>query len=344
MKSKNYSLENILDLEKWETLQDALAEVTRLAILTVNYKGTPITKHSGCSDFCNQVRNDNELAKRCEKCDSRGGFEAVCNNHPYIYFCHYGIVDIAIPISINDKYVGAVMAGQVRLSDHGSLIQLEQLHSSPTGLSALEKSTELQRMYNQLPFLSYKRVCSISNMLFHLCNYIVEQAVNRNYLLDMYENLAFVEERFGSQPTVLQRNINNLKTSLSNAISSTYLASTDNTLYPSRDSRLYPVVEYINANRSKMVTLNEAASLIHLSPGHFSRLFSREFGQNFTTYMTHLKIEWAKQLLIKTNLSVTQISEELGFSEPGYFIKIFKREEGMTPLAYRNTMSRTYQG
>lgn len=337
MNTQNYTLEKILDLKKWETLQDSLADVTSLAILTVDYKGKPLTKHSRCNAFCRQVRMDPELSKRCEKCDSRGGFEAVCNNRPYIYLCHYGIVDIAIPISINEKYVGAVMAGQIRLSDHSSLIHLEQLHSSPTGLSILEKSPELQSMYNQLPFLSYDQVEKISDMLFHLCNYIVEQAQSRNYILSMYENLTFVESHFGSSPLVLQKNIDNLKNTLSDAINNTYIKPAAVAM-PSPDSRLYPVIEYISSNRSKIVTLNEAASLIHLSPGHFSRLFSKEFGQSFTSYVVHLKIEWAKQFLENTDLSVTQISDELGFSEPGYFIKLFKKEVQMTPLSYRSSL------
>lgn len=77
------------------------------------------------------------------------------------------------------------------------------------------------------------------------------------------------------------------------------------------------------------------AKLCHLSPSYFSRLFTKSTGENFSSYLSRTKIEWAKQLLETSDLSVAQIGEELGFQEPGYFIKQFKRFEGATPLHYR---------
>lgn len=333
---KNYSLEKILDLKKWQTLQDSLAQLTQLAILTTDYKGNPITRHSECSDFCQRVRMDEELSKRCQKCDSRGGFEAVCTNKPFIYKCHFDIVDIAIPISVNDKYIGAVMAGQIRLSDDDSSLDIEQLHISPTGMSALNKSSELQSLYNNLPVLSYEKIESISEMLFCLCNYIVDEAKNKNYLLDLYLNINASSNHNETNPLVMQQDINNIKSSLSHAISNVYIEDFVSPFVSKKDSILTPIIEYLNANRSIMLSLNEASSLVHLSPGYFSRVFSKEVGMPYTTYLMQLKLEWSKQLLEKTTLSVTQISDELGFSDPSYFIKVFKKQELVTPLLYRS--------
>lgn len=50
-------LKNILDLEKWEKLQESLALSTRLAIILVDYKGRPVTKHSQVQPFCQLVRH-----------------------------------------------------------------------------------------------------------------------------------------------------------------------------------------------------------------------------------------------------------------------------------------------
>ncbi len=333
---KNYSLEKILDLKKWQTLQDSLAQLTQLAILTIDFKGNPITRHSECSEFCRRVRTDEVLSKRCQKCDSRGGFEAVCTNKPYIYMCHFNIIDVAIPISVNDRYIGAVMAGQIRLSDPSSSLDIEQLHISPTGISALKESTELQDLYNNLPLLSYEKIEAISEMLFCLCNYIVDEAKNKNYLLDLYLNINASNPHTETNPLAMQQNINNIKSSLSHAISNVYIEDFVSPIISKKDSILSPIIEYLNANRSIMLSLNEAASLVHLSPGYFSRVFSKEVGMPYTTYLMQLKVEWSKQLLEKTTLSVTQISDELGFSDPSYFIKVFKKQELVTPLLYRS--------
>ena len=110
-----YMLDKILNIEKWQKLQDSLALITGLAIITVDYKGVPITRHSSRRDFCGHIRNNPSLFKLCQKCDSRGGLEAVRISSPYIYKCHCGIVDIAIPIIVDNQYIGAIMAGEVKI-------------------------------------------------------------------------------------------------------------------------------------------------------------------------------------------------------------------------------------
>jgi len=73
---KVLSLEKILNLENWQQIQDSLSKATKLAIITVDYKGIPITTHSCCNSFCTKVRSDPDLRALCQKCDSRAGLEA----------------------------------------------------------------------------------------------------------------------------------------------------------------------------------------------------------------------------------------------------------------------------
>ena len=84
-----------------------------------------------------------------------------------------------------------------------------------------------------------------------------------------------------------------------------------------------------------MITMNAMADLCHLSPSYFSRLFHREVGEGFTTYVNRQKVALAKQLLLETTKSIAQISQELGYLNTSHFINLFKRFEGSTPLAYR---------
>lgn len=53
----NFNLDKILDLKKWQELQDSLADVTELAIITIDYKGRPISAHSKCTPFCQKTPN-----------------------------------------------------------------------------------------------------------------------------------------------------------------------------------------------------------------------------------------------------------------------------------------------
>ncbi|MDQ0171898.1 PocR ligand-binding domain-containing protein [Paenibacillus tundrae] len=330
-------INKILDLTKWKRLQDSLATVTKLAILTVDYKGIPITSHSSCQAFCQSVRKDPELLPYCQKCDSRGGLEAVRLNEPYVYLCHFNIVDIAIPITIDGKYIGAVMAGQVKLADPEKGTDLEQIVTSKNVPMHAEKLKELQEEYDQLPVMTYEEVVKISNMLSLLCNYIVEEALNKNLLVEMFEKASGNQQSL-NLATILPgysiRNIESIKKEMTNAIADAYLKTSPNEA-ETGNPVLQPAFEYIHSHKSEQVSLKHMAELCHLSPSYFSRLFAKETGENFTTYLAKLKIKWAKQLLEITDMPVSQISDELGFNESGYFIKIFKKFEEITPALYR---------
>ena len=185
LKATDIVLSKILDLKKWQNLQDSLAIVTKLAIITINYKGEPITEHSELRPFCAKVRTDKKMSALCKKCDARAGLEAVLANQPFIYLCHSNIIDLAIPIVIDDKYIGAIMAGQVKLSDANEKFEVEQILNQR--FDEAKMSPEMKASYDTLPTLTYQEVEVASQMLFDLCNYLVEEAVNKNLLLNLYE-------------------------------------------------------------------------------------------------------------------------------------------------------------
>lgn len=338
MKNTYLNLDKILDLKKWQALQDSLAIVTKLAIITVDYKGNPITSHSSCTSFCQSVRSDPTLSKYCQKCDSRGGLEAVRTNAPYIYLCHYQIIDIAIPIIVDDKYVGAVMAGQVRLKDSKEHHELEQILSSKSSFGGNEKMDALLPAYHSMPSLSFFEIEQSSHMLSCLCNYIVEEAMNKNLILEMYEKmpLSIEKKRTSEELTGYPlENMEHLKKELSDAVTNAYIKASPEQTPAYQNPVLRPALDYIYQNKAENATQKELASLCHISPSYFSRLFTKETGENFSAYLSRLKIEWAKQLLEKTDLTITHISDELGFYEPGYFIRTFKKYEKVTPSLYR---------
>ena len=115
MSRLEYTIESVLDIPLWEKMQDRLAELTGTAIICIDIKGNPVTKHSGRTEFCSIIRENPISRKRCFRCDALAGVEAVRRGRPYVYLCHCGIVDVAVPVMVGDIYLGAVMFGQVRL-------------------------------------------------------------------------------------------------------------------------------------------------------------------------------------------------------------------------------------
>lgn len=106
MARHNLDLSSLLDIPLWEQVQDQLAEFTGTAIITIDYKGNPITKHSCRTEFCSVIRENPIFRKRCYRCDALAGLEAVRLGRPYIYLCHCGIVDVAVPVLVGDRYLG----------------------------------------------------------------------------------------------------------------------------------------------------------------------------------------------------------------------------------------------
>ncbi|MNO24464.1 Bifunctional transcriptional activator/DNA repair enzyme AdaA [compost metagenome] len=344
MMQSKYDLKSIIDLEKWHALQDSLSLVTQMAIITVDYKGVPVTRHSHCQSFCQAVRKDKELSSYCQKCDARGGLEAVRLNEPYVYLCHFNILDIAIPITVDNQYAGAVMAGQVRLADNDGS-RLEQIVTRPASPESAGTFAALRQEYEQLPVMPYAQVVTIAEMLSHLCNYIVEEASRKNEIMDLYRQTL-------TAPTVdilPNRSPGDSACPTLQAVqqelsgSSAFIQSGGgSSIFPAipavscSNPTLQPAFDYINSHKHENYSLEAMARLCHISPSYFSRLFVQESGENFSAYVSRLKIEWAKQLLETTGLSVNQISDQLSFCDAGYFIKIFKKYEQRTPAAYRS--------
>ncbi|MBR1722480.1 MAG: helix-turn-helix transcriptional regulator, partial [Treponema sp.] len=94
--------------------------------------------------------------------------------------------------------------------------------------------------------------------------------------------------------------------------------------------------EFIAQNYANQNTcLTDVAEEIHLSPNHFSTIFSQECGMTFIEYLTNVRVENAKKLLQDSDKKGYDIAYECGFSDPHYFSFIFKKTTGLTPREYR---------
>lgn len=94
-------------------------------------------------------------------------------------------------------------------------------------------------------------------------------------------------------------------------------------------------VEYIKANYRRKISIDEVAKACYLSPSHLSTIFKQELGCTILEFVTRVRIEEAKVLLRDPKYNVIEAAYSLGFKDPGYFTKVFKRSEGITPSEYR---------
>ncbi|ADL41472.1 two component transcriptional regulator, AraC family [Caldicellulosiruptor obsidiansis OB47] len=95
-------------------------------------------------------------------------------------------------------------------------------------------------------------------------------------------------------------------------------------------------IEYIKNNFKRNISLEEMSQVLNISPYYFSKIFKKSVGINFKEYLIKMKIEHAQKLLIETNMPIKEIAYEVGFDDPNYFIKAFKKYTGSTPASVRN--------
>lgn len=311
-------IDQIVNPAKFQKIQDDFAAATDLAIITVDYLGKPLTKHSNCSEFCRRVRSS-KYGIYCEKCDSHGGLEAARIQKPYIYICHAGLVDFAIPILVNDLYLGAFMAGQVLLSKQDMENEPEHILSSVRN-SINPMSDDLKDSYTSLPVMRYEKIIALANMLLHIGNYCVKEA-------ELKALLSHRSKESGNAFCVPSENTNDDYQKI----------RTINRHYKKEANRIIlPALTYIKKYPKEKITLEKMAALCNISPSYFSKLFSKENLGNLSDYVNQIKTEHAKELLSNTDWSIRTIADHLGYEDCGYFIKVFKKNTKNTPLEYRN--------
>lgn len=112
------------------------------------------------------------------------------------------------------------------------------------------------------------------------------------------------------------------------------------TLLLSRNERNLRVVRqaigYIEANYSSDLSLKDVADHVYLSPNYFSQIFKQETGSTFVEYLTHHRIQKAKELLLQIDYSVSEVSRTVGYPDPRYFSRVFKAVVGVSPSNFKH--------
>ena len=102
------------------------------------------------------------------------------------------------------------------------------------------------------------------------------------------------------------------------------------------------VVLYIKNNISTNLTLESVASEVKFAPSYFHKIFKEHTGKPLRRYIEELRIEKASNLLVTTDMTLTEIAYECGFSSQSYFSYAFKRHTAMTPRSYAKNMMGRY--
>lgn len=105
---------------------------------------------------------------------------------------------------------------------------------------------------------------------------------------------------------------------------------------PSEDEKsIYQMTGYLKEHLSEEITLQKMSEVFHLNSNYISKRFKEQTGVNYSSYLTRLRMDKAKALLVSSSKSIADITQAVGFRDYRVFTKVFKEWEGESPSVYR---------
>lgn len=104
-----------------------------------------------------------------------------------------------------------------------------------------------------------------------------------------------------------------------------------------KDKKLVEVVkDYVIKHYNEDITLNKIAEIVYMNPSYICDLFKNQTGEQFVVFLTRIRIDKAKALLKDVRIKTYEVGQMVGYEDPTYFSKVFKKVVGISPSEYRS--------
>ena len=104
---------------------------------------------------------------------------------------------------------------------------------------------------------------------------------------------------------------------------------------PHEGYEIVKIKEYVQLHYMENIDLNLISELVNITPSHLSNLFKKETGENFTTYLTRIRMNEAHRLLLQPDTLIYEVAEKTGYANSSYFGKAFRKYYGMSPEEFK---------
>lgn len=213
------------------------------------------------------------------------------------------------------------------------VVYLHEIFLNITGTSqqqAAEAERQFLAMIEQRDFWqAQKQISSLFHTLedLYIDDVLYGRAAAKRVLLSVEQQRMATAQNIqpsdgAEQPSCL-RDYRNL---VNQYIMELLLASTN-----SQADAIVTAIEHLQKNYAENLTLSAMARMVYLSPEYFSRLFKEVTGDNFSTYLTTWRLSQARELLRSSDMTLTQIAAKVGYANPSYFAKLYRRYLGVSP-------------
>ena len=218
-KEDNFDIISIFGRKNLDEIQKIISDVTGLAFVTVDYRGEPVSEPTKFSNFCRKMRTDKNKRTLCKLSDASGSIIAATTKQTSIYFCPCGLLEVAIPIIINDKYLGGFIGGQVRCLDAPDSVMRLSKNMIPGGANIPDTEIRAEKIkdvdISDLKIYSYKEIVSIAKLVELIINQLTKQELisghNQKKNLTRISELEDKIKRLEYQNNSLKEKVDTLK-------------------------------------------------------------------------------------------------------------------------------------
>ena len=167
-----------------EEIQEAVANVTGIAFVTVDYKGDVLTEATRFCNYCKKIRDNPTSSLLCKLSDASGAIIAATNKEVSIYICPCGLLEIAIPIIVDGHYLGGFIGGQILCDDVPDTIVRLSKNMVPGGAQIVNQDIEATdpKELADIKKYNYSEVLSIAKLVEFIINQLTNHEIvsNRN--------------------------------------------------------------------------------------------------------------------------------------------------------------------
>ncbi len=172
---------------------------------------------------------------------------------------------------------------------------------------------------------------NFEKVMSHLCYEL--SATSQLKVRQMFEDMLYEYDHYDSHSEFIIEGI--LGRLIITILREGKIAESANIKLRIQDETINEILAYLDLHYAENPSIETLAKLAGLSASHFMKRFRECVGSSYKTYLNCHKIHLAQGLLVNTKLSVSEISEDLGFCNSNYFCKIFHRTYGKSPREYR---------
>lgn len=264
--------------------------------------------YSHSNDFCNYVKKNKKCGFDCYILKSKISECARRVGRPFYGVCHMGFEEYIFPVVSNGHYIGYFTVGEFYTDREKKENELRKSAQK----WGFDEDTIIELYFKtakKIDFDVETMAIDVNTVANFISMYVGQCVETRDNVITEIKNKTDDDENQSEKEKDKNFVVDKIK-------------------------------EYIIENYCNDVSLDDLADICHCNKSYLSYVFKKKTGQSITEYINSFRVNKAKYLLFISNLTITQVSYNVGYNDSGYFSRVFKKNTGMSPEKFRKNMKR----